>query len=323
MSLAARSQSGQNRCEPGVEERVPGPVRAAGIGELVGEQRPAELVRVERVEARVAHGRRDAGHRVDDPRDAGTDLLGRGGPARRPLGVGGPGEVREVVALRLVELERVGDRLEDAVRDAARVAPLEPRVVLDADPGEQRDLLAPEAATRRWRPNVGSPTRSGVSFGAAGGEELSDLGLGAHCTLNRTPPVRARGGTASTPKTGAFLRALPGWFHTAMTTDTAPLGGIPTTGTPVATLSLVGGRQRPVKIVEHPTFRGHARHEHPHAGLPAGLPRRPRPGRVAHDAAPGRPDHRHRGRGRPRRHPGVHDADGGLTRSSRPTGGTR
>jgi hypothetical protein len=53
-----------------------------------------------------------------------------------------------------------------------------------------------------------------------------------------------------------------------MTTDTAPLGGIPTIGTPVATLSLVGGRQRPVKIVEHPTFRGHPRHEHPHPGFP-------------------------------------------------------
>ena len=52
-----------------------------------------------------------------------------------------------------------------------------------------------------------------------------------------------------------------------MTTDTAPLGGTPTIGTPVATLSLVG-RQRPVKIVEHPAFRGRPRHEHPHAGFP-------------------------------------------------------
>ena len=52
-----------------------------------------------------------------------------------------------------------------------------------------------------------------------------------------------------------------------MTTDTAPLGGITSTGTPVATLSLVG-RQRPVKIVEQPTFRGRPRHEHPHAGFP-------------------------------------------------------
>ena len=53
-----------------------------------------------------------------------------------------------------------------------------------------------------------------------------------------------------------------------MTTDTAPLGAIPSTGTPVATLSLVGGRQRPVKIVEHPSFRGRPRHEHPHPGFP-------------------------------------------------------
>ena len=52
-----------------------------------------------------------------------------------------------------------------------------------------------------------------------------------------------------------------------MTTDTAPLGAIPSTGTPVATLSLVGGRQRPVKIVEHPSFRGRPRHEHPHPGV--------------------------------------------------------
>jgi hypothetical protein len=53
-----------------------------------------------------------------------------------------------------------------------------------------------------------------------------------------------------------------------MTTDTAPLGAIPSTGTPVATLSLNGGRQRPVKIVEHPSFRGRPRHEHPHPGFP-------------------------------------------------------
>ena len=53
-----------------------------------------------------------------------------------------------------------------------------------------------------------------------------------------------------------------------MTTDTAPLGSSPSTGTPVATLSLVGGRQRPVKIVEHPSFRGRPRHEHPHPGFP-------------------------------------------------------
>lgn len=56
-----------------------------------------------------------------------------------------------------------------------------------------------------------------------------------------------------------------------MTTDTAPLAGIKSTGTPVATLSLVGGRQRPVKIVEHPSFRGRPRHQHPDPGFPPAL----------------------------------------------------
>jgi hypothetical protein len=84
-----------------------------------------------------------------------------------------------------------------------------------------------------------------------------------------------------------------------MTTDTAPLGGIPTIGTPVATLSLVG-RQRPVKIVEHPAFRGRPRHEHPHAGFPPAflaLPVRvvslndpmPRPGPAVVAASAARP----------------------------------
>ena len=54
-----------------------------------------------------------------------------------------------------------------------------------------------------------------------------------------------------------------------MTTCMTPLEGTPATaGTPVSTLTLVGATRRPVKIVEHPAFRGHPRHEHPHAGFP-------------------------------------------------------
>ena len=55
-----------------------------------------------------------------------------------------------------------------------------------------------------------------------------------------------------------------------MTTCMTPLEGTTTasTGTPVSALSLVGATRRPVKIVEHPAFRGHPRHEHPHAGFP-------------------------------------------------------
>ena len=47
--------------------------------------------------------------------------------------------------LGLVELQRAGERLENALRDAACVAALEAGVVVDADPGEERDLLAAQA----------------------------------------------------------------------------------------------------------------------------------------------------------------------------------
>jgi hypothetical protein len=53
-----------------------------------------------------------------------------------------------------------------------------------------------------------------------------------------------------------------------MTHDTTPPAAISTPGSPVSSLALVGNRRRPVKIVEHPTFRGHPRHEHPQAGFP-------------------------------------------------------
>ena len=98
-----------------------------------------------------------------------------------------------------------------------------------------------------------------------------------------------------------------------MTTDTAPLGGIPTIGTPVATLSLVGGRQRPVKIVEHPTFRGHPRHEHPHPGFPPAF--LALPVRVVSLNDPMRARRRPSSRRPPAPPATVHDALGGLTRA--------
>jgi len=48
-----------------------------------------------------------------------------------------------VRVLGFVELERLADGLEDALGDSVRVPALEARVVLDADAGEERDLLAP------------------------------------------------------------------------------------------------------------------------------------------------------------------------------------
>ena len=62
--------------------------------------------------------------------------------ARRGGRLRGAGEVEQVRALGLVELQRAGERLEHALGDAAHVAALEARVVRDADAGEHRDLLA-------------------------------------------------------------------------------------------------------------------------------------------------------------------------------------
>ena len=56
----------------------------------------------------------------------------------------GAREVEQVRPLGLVELKRTRERLEDALRDAGRAAPLEARVVVDAHPGEQRNLLPAE-----------------------------------------------------------------------------------------------------------------------------------------------------------------------------------
>jgi hypothetical protein len=50
-------------------------------------------------------------------------------------------EVEEVGSLGLVELERTCERLQNALRNAARVAALQTGVVVDADPGEERDFF--------------------------------------------------------------------------------------------------------------------------------------------------------------------------------------
>src|ERR1700755_2267058 len=66
----------------------------------------------------VKHERGRAGHRVDDALDRGQDVL-RGRPAARPAGAaGGPDQVEQVRPLSVVELQRVRDAVDDAVRDA-------------------------------------------------------------------------------------------------------------------------------------------------------------------------------------------------------------
>ena len=66
------------------------------------------------------------------------------GVVRAPGGelLGGADQVEQVGAFDVVELQGAGDGFEDVLGDAADVAAFELRVVLDADPGEHRHLLA-------------------------------------------------------------------------------------------------------------------------------------------------------------------------------------
>ena len=101
----------------------------------------AELVGGEDVEAAIAHDGRRAGHGVEDALDLRPNArLGRassGGAA----GVATE-EVDEVSAFGVVELERLGDAVDDVVGHGADAAPFDAGVVLDADPGEQGDLFS-------------------------------------------------------------------------------------------------------------------------------------------------------------------------------------
>src|SRR6478735_6603135 len=102
-----------------------------------------------------------------------------GAPVResRMRCAGGAEQVLQVRSLRLVELQGVGKAVDDAVGDAGGVATLELRHVLRRDPGQAGDLGAAQPRHPTAVPAVhGKPGLLGTDPGAAGGEELTDLG---------------------------------------------------------------------------------------------------------------------------------------------------
>ena len=127
--------------------------------------------------------------RVADERDAAGD--GLQGPLQAEPGgglgwgaapgapgsgdaIGGAGEVEQVVAFGLVELQRPGERFQDAGRGAGDLAPLEAGVVLDAQTCQGRDLAAPQSRNSS-APGGRKPGLVQGDAGAAGGEELTHL----------------------------------------------------------------------------------------------------------------------------------------------------
>jgi len=71
-------------------------------------------------------------------------------------------EVEEVCSLGLVELKRTSERFQNGLRSARHIAALEARVVIDADPGEERDFLPAEPWNTPLTAEVRRPDCSGV-----------------------------------------------------------------------------------------------------------------------------------------------------------------
>ena len=105
---------------------------------------------------------------------ARTRLLSRS-PPRARRGVRRPRQVEQVRLLRLVQLQGPGQGVQHAFRDSAQVAALEPGVVVDAHPGEQRDLLAAEPGDPPVAPVRGQAGLVGADPGPPGGQERPDL----------------------------------------------------------------------------------------------------------------------------------------------------
>jgi len=87
-----------------------------------------------------------------------------------------------VRTLCLVKLKGTGQRLQNAFGNPAHVPALEAGVVVDADSGEQRDLLS----AKPWNAAVvaieGQIHLVRRDLGSPGGQELADLAPGVHGT---------------------------------------------------------------------------------------------------------------------------------------------
>jgi hypothetical protein len=86
----------------------------------------------------------------------GADTLRRRG---RPSAARPSGQVREVLALSVVETQRLGERTEDLGGNIAGPTLFEPRVVLRAHTGQPGDLVASQA---RYAPLAAVRTEPGI-----------------------------------------------------------------------------------------------------------------------------------------------------------------
>jgi hypothetical protein len=119
---------------------------------------------------------RNGRHRIEHLLHRRPDLLPRAGPTPCGRGLCRTNEVEEMPTLRVVELKRLRERFEHGVGGTRRIAALESGVVVDADAGEQRDLLAAKAGDAARAAAVGAePRLLRRDPRAPRGQELADL----------------------------------------------------------------------------------------------------------------------------------------------------
>ena len=141
-----------------------------------------------------------------DAQDAGrgSGPAGALGAARGSVG-DGAGQVVQVGAFGVVELQGARDGVQDFFGGSGEVAALQADVVVDADAGEQ--LLTAQAGHAPGAAVGGQAGLLGGDLGAAGGQELADVALGAHAPQVRSGSARL-GGPVSTCDARPSLEAL-------------------------------------------------------------------------------------------------------------------
>jgi hypothetical protein len=143
-----------------------------------------------------------AGHGVEELLHRGADaLLARPPARRRGEGLCGAGEVEEVRALGVVQPQRSGDRVEDALRCPGELAALQAGVVRNAHAGEDRDLLAAQPRDAPG-PIVREPDIGGLEPRPPGGEELADLVARVHRRVSVDARIRAWVALPGSPSQG-------------------------------------------------------------------------------------------------------------------------
>ena len=122
---------------------------------------------------------------------------GRRGVRAARAAVGRVDQVEQVRVLGLVQLQGAGEPFEDAVGRALRVPALQAGVVVHADPGQQRDLLAAQPGDAPVTAVRGQAGLLRGDPGPAGGQELADLVPVVH-DLEVTFLAGGEGGPVST-----------------------------------------------------------------------------------------------------------------------------